>query len=91
VIRLAGYLGEGAEEFVSEFADAYIYRQLVGSNERSWRQVNKDAWYSALIGALTSAELDLSSSALRSVGPKRLAKELADETAARLEAGENGP
>ncbi len=83
-IRLAKNLGEGAEEFVSEFADAYIYKQLVDSRDRSWKQVNRDAWYSALIGALTSAALSAPAQAGRQLSPKRLA----DETFRRVEAAE---
>ncbi len=83
-IRLVKSLGEGAEEFVSEFADAYIYKQLTGSTDRSWKQVSKDAWYSALIGTLTSAGLNLSADALDAMSPRHLAKTLAADTAERM-------
>ena len=83
-IRLVKSLGEGAEEFVSEFADAYIYKQLTGSTDRSWKQVSRDAWYSALIGTLTSAGLNLSADALNAMSPRSLAKTLAADTAVRM-------
>ena len=88
-IRLAKDLGEGLEEFVSEFADAYIYRRLVNSRDRSWSRVSSDAWYSALVGALTSVALSLPADARRSPDPKRLAKSLAEETGKRVEETEN--
>ncbi len=91
VISLAKALGEGAEEFAGEFADAWIYRQLVNSGDRSWKEIGHDAWYSALIGALTSAGLNAAASAGKALSPKALAKTLADETAQRVDAAEINP
>ena len=87
-IRLAKDLGEGLEEFVSKFADAYFYRRLVNSRDRSWSRDSSDAWYSALVGALTSVALSLPADPQRSLTPKRLAQSLAEETGRRVEAGE---
>ena len=90
-ISLVKNLGEGAEEFVSEFADAWLFKQLVESRDRTWKQVGHDAWYSALVGALTSGTLNLSAAGLKTASPKRLARTLADETAKRVEAGGDSP
>lgn len=84
VLFLADALGEGAEEFISEFADWGLNKWLVGSDGRTLREVNKDAWYSALIGSLTSVAMSAPAEAVKRMGPKRLAQEVAEKMDRRL-------
>jgi len=85
VLFLADALGEGAEEFISEFADWGLNRWLVGDDKRTFQEVHKDAWYSALIGAMTSVAMSAPVEVLKSRGPRALAREVAQEMNARLE------
>ena len=85
ILFLVDALGEGAEEFISEFADWGLNQWLVGSDERTLRQVHKDAWYSALIGALTSVAMSGPVEAIKAAGPRRLARQVAKEMGERLE------
>ena len=75
----------GAEEFVSEFAEWGLNKWMVGDDERAFKDVSKDAWYSALIGALTSVAMSAPVETLKRMGPKQLAETVAQETQERLE------
>lgn len=81
-------LGEGFEEFISEFADYGLNRWLVKTDGRSLAEVNKDAWYAGLIGALTSLAMKLPTDAIKAMSPKELARAAADEAVERVEANQ---
>lgn len=72
-------MGEGVEEFTSEFGDYFLNRWLVGDDKRNLAQLNKDALYSALIGALTSVAMQVPANLLgNSASRKELAHQVAD-------------
>lgn len=85
ILFLADAIGEGTEEFISELADWGLNKWLVGDDKRSFDEVRKDAWYSAMIGALTSVAMSAPVEVLKSRGPRELAREVAQEMDARLE------
>lgn len=85
VLFLVDALGEGAEEFISEFADWGLNKWLVGSDKRSFDEVRKDAWYSAFIGALTSVAMSGPVELFKSMSPRQVAQKVAQEMDARLE------
>gem|GEM_PF-942612 len=51
---IIGAVGEGAEEFIAEYGQKYIDKLTTKMDERSWKEVSKDAWYNALVGGITS-------------------------------------
>lgn len=53
--ELVDMLGEGFEEWISEYADAYLDKLFVGADDRDFAEISKDALGAAAIGALTSA------------------------------------
>lgn len=84
VMFLVNALGEGAEEFVSEIADWGLDKWLVGSDERTFKDVHKDAWYSALIGSLVSVAMSTPVEVIKAMGPKGLAERVAQEVEFRV-------
>ena len=91
MLFLIDALGEGVEEFTSEFGDHFLNKWLVGSDKRSFAETNKDALYSALIGALTSVAMQVPASVLQSsTGRKQLARQLADQVGATIPKGSIG-
>lgn len=85
ILFLVDALGEGAEEFISEFADWGLNKWLVGDDKRSFDEVRKDAWYSAFIGALTSVAMSGPVEIFKSWSPRQIAQKVAREMDARLE------
>jgi len=85
ILFLVDALGEGAEEFISEFADWGLNYWLVGDDNRTLREVNKDAWYSAFIGALTSVTMSAPAEVIKNMSPKELARRVAQEMETRME------
>ena len=74
ILFLMDALGEGAEEFISEFADWSLNKWLVGDDKRSFDEVQKDAWYSAFIGALTSVAMSGPVELFKSMNPRQVAQ-----------------
>ena len=85
ILFLLDALGEGVEEFASEFADYGIDRWLIKSDDRSLNEVRKDAWYSAMIGALTSVAMQLPAETVKRMGPKQVAQMVAQEAQNRMQ------
>jgi len=78
-------LGEGVEEFTSEFGDWLLDKWLVGSDERTFAEVHKDAWYSFLIGALTSVAMQAPAELVKtSAGRRQLARQIADQVGEQI-------
>ncbi len=73
ISALVDAMGEGFEEFVSEFADKALNDALVGSDVRTWDETAQDALYSALIGGLTGAVMNIGPSALRGMSETQAA------------------
>ena len=53
-----GAVGEGAEEFIAELGQSYINKLTIGTDTRNWKELNKDAWYNALVGGITALLFD---------------------------------
>lgn len=85
-IFFANSLGEGVEEFATEYADALINRLTVQTDERSFGELSGDALNSLLIGSMTSAVIQGGQRAVN--GAVVTAQELADDTVAQMEQAE---
>ena len=62
VKKLVDVLGEGAEEYISEIAGAYLARLWNGDERGAWQtfvETQPDALYAGLVGTLTSAVMNL--------------------------------
>lgn len=81
-VYLANALGEGFEEFATEYADALANRLIVGTDERKFRELTEDALYSGLVGALVSGVIQGGQLAAGSIPT---AQELADATVEQME------
>lgn len=79
ISALVDAMGEGFEEFVSEFADKALNDALVGSDVRTWDETAQDALYSALIGGLTGAVMNIGPSALRGMSETQAANAIGEQ------------
>lgn len=84
---LASFFGEGLEEFVAEYAQALANRGIVGTDDRNFGEVSKDALRSALIGGIVGSIANIGDSLRtgKSVTPKQAAIEAAENTAKTVE------
>lgn len=87
---LLGALGEGAEEFISEYANNLANRLFVNTDQRGFfsDELWDDAKYSLLIGALVGGLVHAGNSALRGVMPS--ANAAAEQAAAEFVAPTEG-
>lgn len=53
-MALANTLGEGFEEWLTEYAESYENKLLINQDSRNFKQISSDALYSGAIGSLTS-------------------------------------
>jgi len=73
---LASALGEGFEEFFAEFADRWANELLIKTDDRTLGETFDDAMYSFLIGALTSAVLDMNPETLKRMRKEQIAESI---------------
>ena len=78
LLAIADSLGEGFEEFVSEFGDKLLSDMLIKDDSRSFRQVLDDAGESFLVGALTSAVMQAAGSITKQTTPKQAAEQVSE-------------
>lgn len=78
LLTVADSLGEGFEEFVSEFGDKVLADLLLKDDDRNFRQVLSDAGESFLVGALTSAVMQAAGSITKNTTPKQAAEKVND-------------
>ena len=78
LLAVADSLGEGFEEFVSEFGDKVLADLLLKDDDRNFRQVLSDAGESFLVGALTSAVMQAVGSITKNTTPKQAAEKVND-------------
>lgn len=78
LLTIADSLGEGFEEFVSEFGDKVLADLLLKDDDRSFRTVLSDAGDSFLVGALTSAVMQAAGSITKNTTPKQAAEKVND-------------
>lgn len=78
LLAVADSLGEGFEEFVSEFGDKVLADLLLKDDDRNFRQVLSDAGESFLVGALTSAVMQAAGSITKNTTPKQAAEKIND-------------
>ena len=78
LLAIADSLGEGFEEFVSEFGDKLLSDMLIKDDSRSFRQVLDDAGESFLVGALTSAVMQAAGSITKRTTPKQAAEQVSE-------------
>lgn len=78
LLTIADSLGEGFEEFASEFGDKVLADLLLKDDDRNFRQVLSDAGDSFLVGALTSAVMQAAGSITKNTTPKQAAEKVND-------------
>lgn len=78
LLTIADSLGEGFEEFVSEFGDKVLADLLLKDDDRSFRTVLSDAGDSFFVGALTSAVMQAAGSITKNTTPKQAAEKVND-------------
>ncbi len=78
LLTIADSLGEGFEEFVSEFGDKVLADLLLKDDDRSFRTVLSDAGDSFLVGTLTSAVMQAAGSITKNTTPKQAAEKVND-------------
>lgn len=78
LLTIADSLGEGFEEFVSEFGDKVLADLLLKDDDRSFRTVLSDAGDSFLVGVLTSAVMQAAGSITKNTTPKQAAEKVND-------------
>lgn len=78
LLSIADSLGEGFEEFVSEFGDKVLADLLLKDDDRNFRLVLADAGESFLVGALTSAVMQAAGSITKNTTPKKAAEKVND-------------
>ena len=78
LLTIADSLGEGFEEFVSEFGDKVLADLLLKDDDRSFQTVLSDAGDSFLVGALTSAVMQAAGSITKNTTPKQAAEKVND-------------
>lgn len=76
LLTIADSLGEGFEEFASEFGDKVLADLLLKDDDRNFRQVLSDAGESFLVGALTSAVMQAAGSITKNTTPKQVAEKV---------------
>ena len=76
LLTIADSLGEGFEEFASEFGDKVLADLLLKDDDRNFRQVLSDAGESFLVGALTSAVMQAAGSITKNTTPKQAAEKV---------------
>lgn len=76
LLAVADSLGEGFEEFVSEFGDKVLADLLLKDDDRNFRQVLSDAGESFLVGALTAAVMQAAGSITKNTTPKQAAEKV---------------
>ena len=82
VIYAGGVLGEGFEEWLSEWGDYAANRLLVKYDDRTLRDVWGDSKESFMQGAMMSSLLNITQLMQRGVPPKEAIRQGVDETAA---------
>lgn len=82
VIYAGGVLGEGFEEWLSEWGDYAANRLLVGYDDRTVKDVWGDSKESFYQGAMMSSLLNITQLMQRGVPPKEAIRQGVDETAA---------
>lgn len=84
---LVSALGEGTEEFLSEFATALANKGLIKTDARTGKEILSDAGYSALIGGIIGGLANAGDSIEvgRSITPKKAALEAAESAAKSIE------
>ena len=78
----AGALGEGFEEWVAEYAEAYANKLMVGQDERNFKDISGDALYSFAIGSLISVALqgaDINGIRKKIINPKSAGEQAASQ------------
>ena len=85
LLLFADALGEGAEEFTSEFADWLLNRWLVKDDNRTLAEVAPDALYAAWIGSLTSLAMTVPTEGVKAASKKALAAQMEREFERRVE------
>lgn len=78
LLTIADSLGEGFEEFVSEFGDKVLADLLLKDDDRNFQTVLSDAGDSFLVGALTSAVMQAAGSITKNTTPKQAAEKVND-------------
>lgn len=78
LLTIADSLGEGFEEFASEFGDKVLADLLLKDDDRSFQTVLSDAGDSFLVGALTSAVMQAAGSITKNTTPKQAAEKVND-------------
>ena len=76
----AGVLGEGFEEWIAEYAEAYANKLMVGQDERNFKEISGDALYSFAIGSLISVVMqgaDTKGMSQKSINPKSAGEQAA--------------
>ena len=71
ITMLADTLGEGFEEWLTEYAEAYENKLLINQDSRSFKDISSDALYSAAIGSLVSVVMqggDIANLSAKSAG-----------------------
>ena len=76
LLTIADSLGEGFEEFASEFGNKVLADLLLKDDDRNFRQVLSDAGESFLVGALTSAVMQAAGSITKNTTPKQAAEKV---------------
>lgn len=85
VMKAIGMLGEGFEEFTSEFADEFLKRLYVPTAEKTkGGELWGNALQSFLVGAAISGVMEVSASGLRGLSPSRAAQAAAEKASAQF-------
>ena len=82
IIYAGGVVGEGFEEWLSEWGDYAANRLLVGYDDRTVKDVWGDSKESFMQGAMMSSLLNITQLMQRGVPPKEAIRQGVDETAA---------
>ena len=82
IIYVGGVVGEGFEEWLSEWGDYAANRLLVGYDDRTLKDVWGDSKESFYQGAMMSSLLNITQLMQRGVPPKEAIRQGVDETAA---------
>jgi|GEM_PF-1535686 len=82
VLSLADMLGEGFEEWLAEYAEAYANKLIINQDTRSFKEISSDAIYSAAIGSFIS--MVMQGTGVASKSGKTAGEMAADETIATV-------
>lgn len=83
MITLANTLGEGFEEWLTEYAEAYQNKLIINQDSRDFKQISQDALYSGMIGSLTS--IVMQSGNVLNLSAKDAGEAAANDTLANVE------